>query len=69
MGQNYIYGYGQMNETTSFSMEEEIDLRKYITVLIKHWYWIIGLAVVAGVLAFVISSVTPPIYKYWTKEN
>jgi succinoglycan biosynthesis transport protein ExoP len=60
---SYIYGYDQMNETTSFMMEEEIDLRKYIAVLIKHWYWIVGLAIVAAVVAFVVSSFTPPMYQ------
>ena len=43
-------------------MEEEIDLRQYISVLIKHWYWIIGAAIVAAAAAFVISSFTPPTY-------
>ena len=43
-------------------MEEEIDLRKYIEVLIHHWYWIVGLGVAAAAIAFAVSSFLPPIY-------
>lgn len=44
-------------------MEEEIDLREYINVIIRHWYWIVGLALVAAVVAFVVSSFLPPTYE------
>jgi succinoglycan biosynthesis transport protein ExoP len=44
-------------------MEEEIDLRQYINVLIRYWYWIAGLALVAAVVAFVVSSFLPPTYE------
>ena len=44
-------------------MEEEIDLRQYIEVLLRHWKWIVGLAVLAAVVAFVISSLQPKIYE------
>lgn len=44
-------------------MEEEIDLRKYIEVLIHYWYWIVGLGVAAAVIAFAVSSFLPPIYE------
>ncbi len=44
-------------------MEEEIDLRAYINVVIRHWYWIAGLALVAAILAFVLSSLLPPTYE------
>lgn len=44
-------------------MEEEIDLRSYIIVLIKYWYWIVGLAIVAAIIAWVISSFIPPTYE------
>ncbi len=44
-------------------MEEEIDLRKYIEVLIRYWYWIVGLGVAAAVIAFAVSSFLPPIYE------
>ncbi len=44
-------------------MEEEIDLREYINVLIRHWYWIAGLALVAAVTAFAVSSFLPPTYE------
>ncbi len=44
-------------------MEEEIDLRPYIEALISKWYWIVGTAVVAGIVAFVVSSALPPSYE------
>jgi uncharacterized protein involved in exopolysaccharide biosynthesis len=44
-------------------MEEEIDLRQYITVLMRRWYWIAGLALAAAVVAFGVSSILPPTYE------
>jgi succinoglycan biosynthesis transport protein ExoP len=44
-------------------MEEEIDLRAYIAVLLKHKYRIGGLAVVAALVAFGVSSVLSPTYE------
>jgi len=44
-------------------MEEEIDLREYINVLIRDWYWIAGLTLVAALAAFVVSSFLPPTYE------
>lgn len=44
-------------------MEEEIDLREYIEVLIRHWKWIAALAVVAAVVALVVSFLLPPTYE------
>ena len=44
-------------------MEEEIDLRVYIEVLIRNWVWIAGLALVAAAVAFVASSFIPPTYE------
>ncbi|HEY72401.1 MAG TPA: hypothetical protein G4N99_03935, partial [Thermoflexia bacterium] len=44
-------------------MEEEIDLRVYVEVLIRHWMWIAGLALAAAVAAFVVSSFIPPTYE------
>ena len=44
-------------------MEEEIDLRRYIEVLIRYWYWIVGLGMAAAVIAFVVSSFLTPIYE------
>jgi uncharacterized protein involved in exopolysaccharide biosynthesis len=44
-------------------MEEEIDLRQYIDVLIK-WWWLIALAaLLAGGSAFLVSSMMSPTYK------
>lgn len=44
-------------------MEEEIDLRAYVAVLIRYWKWIMGLALVAAVAAFVVSLLLPPTYE------
>ncbi len=44
-------------------MEEEIDLREYVLVLIKYWKWILGTAVVAAVVALVVSFLLPPTYE------
>ncbi len=44
-------------------MEEEIDLRQYIVVLIKYWYWIVGIAVIAALAAFIVTSFVPPKYE------
>jgi capsular polysaccharide biosynthesis protein len=44
-------------------LEEEIDLRPYIEALVKNWMWIIGAAVIAGVVALAVSSFLPPSYE------
>lgn len=44
-------------------MEEEIDLRPYIEAIIKHWYWIVGAALLAAIVAFIVTSFIPPTYK------
>ena len=44
-------------------MEEEIDLRAYVGVLIRYWKWIAGLAIVAAVAAFAVSAFLPPTYE------
>ena len=44
-------------------MEEEIDLRAYIAVLLKHKYWIGGLVVIAALVAFGVSSMLSPTYE------
>jgi succinoglycan biosynthesis transport protein ExoP len=45
-------------------VEEEIDLRVYVEVLIRNWRWIAGLALVAAVTALVVSFfVIPPTYE------
>jgi uncharacterized protein involved in exopolysaccharide biosynthesis len=51
------------NSQPELKMEEEIDLRQYVAVLVKYWYWIVGLAVVAAVVAFGVSTFTPPTYQ------
>jgi succinoglycan biosynthesis transport protein ExoP len=44
-------------------MEDEIDLRAYIEVLLRHWKWILGLALVAAVAAFGVSLLLPRTYE------
>jgi len=44
-------------------MDQEIDLREYIAVLLKYKYWIIGLAVVAAVAAAGVSLMLPRTYE------
>jgi uncharacterized protein involved in exopolysaccharide biosynthesis len=44
-------------------VEDEIDLRVYINVLIRYWRLIVGLTVVAGVAALVVSLLLPPQYQ------
>lgn len=51
------------NDQPEMKMEEEIDLRQYVAVLIKYGYWIVGLAVVAAVVAFGVSTFIPPTYQ------
>ena len=43
-------------------METEFDLRPYIDAIIKHWYWIVGSVIMAGLVAFGISSLLPARY-------
>ncbi|MDY6875222.1 MAG: Wzz/FepE/Etk N-terminal domain-containing protein [Chloroflexota bacterium] len=43
-------------------MEEEIDLRVYVETLLRYWKWIGGLALVAAVVAFGVSSLLPLTY-------
>lgn len=44
-------------------MEEEIDLRASIEILLRYWKWIVGLALAAAIAAFVVSSLLPPTYE------
>jgi len=44
-------------------MEEEIDLRAYVLVLLKYWKWILGTAAAAAVVALVVSFLLPPTYE------
>lgn len=44
-------------------MEEEIELRPYIELLVRRWYWIVGAAVLAGAVAFGVSSLRPPTFE------
>ncbi len=44
-------------------MEEEIDLREYVRVLLRWWKWIVGVAVVAGAVAAAASYLQPARYE------
>jgi len=44
-------------------MEEEIDLRAYVLVLLKYWKWILGTTLATAVAALVISFLLPPTYE------
>ncbi|MGB9591549.1 MAG: Wzz/FepE/Etk N-terminal domain-containing protein, partial [Candidatus Kryptoniota bacterium] len=43
--------------------EIEIDLRKIIRKLLQYWYWIVGVAVLAGLTAFVFTFTQPRYYE------
>jgi succinoglycan biosynthesis transport protein ExoP len=47
-------------------VEDEIDLRVYINVLIRYWRLIVGLTVTAAVAAFVVTSLLPRSYEATT---
>jgi capsular polysaccharide biosynthesis protein len=36
--------------------EQEIDLRPYIDAVLSNWYWILGLALVVGIVAYIATS-------------
>ena len=44
-------------------MDEEIDLRIYLSTLLRHWRWIVALALGATAAGFVFSLLLPPLYK------
>ena len=44
-------------------MEEEIDLRAYVLVLLKYWKLILGTTLTAAVVALAVSFFLPPIYE------
>lgn len=44
-------------------MEEEIDLRAYVLVLLKYWKWIVGIVVAAAIVALLVSFLLPPTYE------
>ena len=45
------------------NMEDEIDLRAYIGILLKNKYWIAGLTVLAAAVAFGVSALLPATYR------
>ena len=44
-------------------MEEEIDLRKYVDVLLRHWMLIVSITVIAVLMAGLLSFLLPPTYE------
>jgi uncharacterized protein involved in exopolysaccharide biosynthesis len=44
-------------------MEDEIDLGKYVRILARRWKLILGLALVSGLIAFLISAASKPVYQ------
>lgn len=44
-------------------MEEEIDLRRHVETLLRHWLWIVGATIGTAVIALVISLLLPPTYE------
>jgi len=44
-------------------MEEEIDLREYVRVLLRWWKWIVGVTVVAAAVATAVSFLQPATYE------
>jgi uncharacterized protein involved in exopolysaccharide biosynthesis len=44
-------------------MEDEIDLGKYLRVLIRHWKLIAGLTIIASMAALIVSLLLPPTYE------
>jgi uncharacterized protein involved in exopolysaccharide biosynthesis len=44
-------------------MEEEIDLREFIRLLLRNWAWVLGLALVAAIAALIVSSLLPNLYQ------
>ena len=44
-------------------MEDEIDLRKYIDVLLKHWKLITIITGAAVIVAILVSFLSPPVYE------
>jgi succinoglycan biosynthesis transport protein ExoP len=44
-------------------LEDEIDLRAYVTILFRHKFWIAGLSLIAALTAFGVSSLMPPTYE------
>jgi succinoglycan biosynthesis transport protein ExoP len=44
-------------------LEDEIDLRQYIAILLRYKFWIVGLAFISAVTAFGVSSLLPSTYE------
>ncbi|MCA9941228.1 MAG: hypothetical protein KC418_21455 [Anaerolineales bacterium] len=47
-------------------MEQEIDLEKYVLLLLRGWKWVLGAALLLAVVAFLISTLLPATYEATT---
>ena len=43
--------------------DDEIDLRNLFRPFFHYWYWIVGIAVLAALVVFVVSKLLTPIYQ------
>lgn len=53
----------QPTDLTEDVLEQEIDLERYVLLLLRGWKWVIGGALLLAVLAFVVSTLLPPTYE------
>lgn len=44
-------------------VEIEINLRRYLSILLHHWQWIVGMALVVALAALILSFLQPPTYE------
>jgi uncharacterized protein involved in exopolysaccharide biosynthesis len=44
-------------------MEDEIDLREYLHVLIRHWKLIVSITLIAVIAAVLVGFLAPPTYE------
>ena len=44
-------------------MDEQLDIRRYLTTIGRWWWLIVGCAALAAISAFVVSSIIPPTYE------
>ena len=42
---------------------DPLDLRAYVELMLNHWWWIVGCAVLAALSAFAVTSLQPPTYE------
>jgi len=54
-------------------MEEEIDLREYINVIVRRWKWIVGITlaavVTAGIVSFLVLAPSTRLKREWSSSS